>query len=56
MGAQESLDLDVVFLGPHGHEELDAVAANQEKSEEEDSHYERRTPIAILASRASLVR
>ena len=49
MGAQEALDLDVVFPGPHWHEELDAVAANQEASEEEGSPLQ--TPYANRFSR-----
>ena len=49
-------DVGVKSQGPHGHERSDSVAADDEESEEEDPHYERRTPIAFLASRASLVR
>ena len=56
MGARGVEDVGVKSQGPHGHEGLDAVAADDEESEEEDLHYKRRTPIAFLASRASLVR
>ena len=37
MGAQEARDLDVVYLGSHGHEELVSVATDDEASEEEGS-------------------
>ena len=56
MGARGVEDVGVKSQRPHGHEERDAVATDDLESEEEDPHYERRTPIAFLASRASLVR
>ena len=56
MGARGVEDVGVKSQGPHGHERRDAVATDDEESEEEDPHYKRRTPIAFLASRASLVR
>ena len=56
MGARGVEDVGVKSSGPHGHEIRDAVAADDLESEEEDPHYKRRTPIAFLASRASLVR
>ena len=55
MGARGVEDVGVKSQGPHGHERLDAVATDDEESEEQDSHYKRRTPIAFLASRSSLV-
>ena len=48
-------DVGVKSQGPHGHERRDAVATDDEESEEEDPHYKRRTLIAFLASCSSLV-
>ena len=56
MEARGVEDVGVKSSGPHGHERSDAVATDDLESEEEDPHYERRTPIAFLASSASLVR
>ena len=55
MGARGVEDVGVESQGPHGHERLDAVATDDLESEEEDPYYKRRTPIAFLASRSSLV-
>ena len=55
MGARGVEDVGVKTQGLHGHERRDAVATDDVETEEEDTHYKRRTPIAFLASRASLV-
>ena len=55
MGARGVEDVGVKSQGLHGHERRDAVATDDLASEEVDPHYKRRTPIAFLASRSSLV-
>ena len=55
MGVQEALDFDVVYLGPHGHEDVSVWQRIKKQVRKKFPHYKRRTPIAFLASRASLV-
>ena len=56
MGAQEALDLDVVYLGPHGRKDVSLWQQMTKQARKKALHYKRHTPIAFLASRASLVR
>ena len=56
MGAQEALDLDVVYLGPHGRKDVSLWQQMTKQARKKVPHYKRHTPIAFLASRASLVR
>ena len=55
MAARGVEDVGVESQGPHGHKRRESVATDDLESDEEDPHYERRTPIAFLVSRSSLV-